>query len=217
MIRMWGLLKSQCLPVFCRFSDNCDVLVTVYRLLTKLALNPNEPDDLLLDECCLLPNQVSIPSLPVVSQKAALVNGVLNHVPVFVSVDELVQFREQLTNSLLSILLPVRVQLRARQLQDQLGIVVLQQQLVDEFNGLYQAPAARKEAQQFASKVLALWGLVGDRYHRKVSGNEVLGAAMEQGVSLRWILGLAECMLIESCEYSNLIKDFITITFLLCR
>lgn len=89
MIRMWGLLKSQCLPVFCRFSDNCDVLVTVYRLLTKLALNPNEPDDMLLDECCLLPNQVSIPSLPVVSQKAALVNGVLNHVPVFVSVEEL--------------------------------------------------------------------------------------------------------------------------------
>lgn len=87
MIRMWGLLKSQCLPVFCRFSDNCDVLATIYRLLTKLALNPNEPDDMLLDECCLLPNQVSIPNLPVVSQKAALVSAVLNHVPVFVSID----------------------------------------------------------------------------------------------------------------------------------
>lgn len=87
MIRMWGLLKSQCLPVFCRFSDNCDVLATIYRLLTKLALNPNEPDDMLLDECCLLPNQVSIPNLPVVSQKAALVSAVLNHIPVFVSID----------------------------------------------------------------------------------------------------------------------------------
>lgn len=85
MIRMWGLLKSQCLPVFCRFSDNCDVLATIFRLLTKLALNPNEPDDVLLDECCLLPNQVSIPNLPVVSQKAALVSAVLNNVPQFVS------------------------------------------------------------------------------------------------------------------------------------
>lgn len=87
MIRMWGLLKSQCLPVFSRFSD-CDVLSTVYRLLTKLALNPNEPDDLLLDECCLLPNQVSIPTLPVVSQKAPLIGAVLSHVPVFVSINE---------------------------------------------------------------------------------------------------------------------------------
>lgn len=87
LIRMWGLLKSQCLPIFFKFSDNCDVLATVYRLLTKLALNPNEPDDVLLDECCLLPNQVSIPTLPVVSQKAPLVSGVLNHVPVFVSID----------------------------------------------------------------------------------------------------------------------------------
>lgn len=85
MIRMWGLLKSQCLPVFGRFSDNCDVLATIFRLLTKLALNPNEPDDVLLDECCLLPNQVSIPNLPVVSQKAALVSAVLNNVPQFVS------------------------------------------------------------------------------------------------------------------------------------
>lgn len=86
MIRMWGLLKSQCLPVFCRFSDNCDVLAIIYRLLTKLALNPNEPDDMLLDECCLLPNQVSIPSLPVISQKTAMVSTVLTHVPAFVSI-----------------------------------------------------------------------------------------------------------------------------------
>lgn len=85
MIRMWGLLKAQCLPVFCRFSDT-DVLATVFRLLTKLALNPMEPDDdSLLDECCLLPNQVSIPNMPVVSQKAALVSAILSNIPVFVS------------------------------------------------------------------------------------------------------------------------------------
>lgn len=62
MIRIWGLLKPQCLPTFTRSSDNQDILATIYRLLTKLALNPNEPDEMLLDECCALPSQVLIPT-----------------------------------------------------------------------------------------------------------------------------------------------------------
>lgn len=62
MIRIWGLFKPQCLPSFTRSSDSQDILSTIFRLLTKLALNPNEPDEMLIDECCALPSQVLIPS-----------------------------------------------------------------------------------------------------------------------------------------------------------
>lgn len=50
MMRIWGLLKPQCLPVFSRSAENLDILATLFRLLTRLALNPNEPDDVLLGE-----------------------------------------------------------------------------------------------------------------------------------------------------------------------
>lgn len=53
MMRIWGLLKPQCLPVFSRSTENLDILATLFRLLTRLALNPNEPDDLLLGECTI--------------------------------------------------------------------------------------------------------------------------------------------------------------------
>lgn len=48
VMRMWGLVRSQCLPVFSRSAENLDVLATLYKLLTRLTLNPNEPDDILL-------------------------------------------------------------------------------------------------------------------------------------------------------------------------
>lgn len=47
-MRMWGLVRSQCLPVFSRSAENVDVLATLYKLLTRLTLNPNEPDEVLL-------------------------------------------------------------------------------------------------------------------------------------------------------------------------
>lgn len=50
MIRIWGLLKPQCLPVFSSSADNLDILSTLFRALTRLALNPNEPDEVLLGE-----------------------------------------------------------------------------------------------------------------------------------------------------------------------
>lgn len=62
IIRIWGLLKPSCLPQFLKSTDN-DVLLTIFKLLTKLALNPNDPDEYLLDECCLLPNQVLVQQL----------------------------------------------------------------------------------------------------------------------------------------------------------
>lgn len=48
---MWGLVRAQCLPVFSRSAENLDVLATLYKLLTRLTLNPNEPDELLLGKC----------------------------------------------------------------------------------------------------------------------------------------------------------------------
>ncbi|KAH8400804.1 hypothetical protein KR009_001077 [Drosophila setifemur] len=61
MIRIWGLLNTQCLPVYTKTMDNIDVLVILFRLLTRLAQNPAEPDELLLDECSLLSKQLLIP------------------------------------------------------------------------------------------------------------------------------------------------------------
>ncbi|XP_033214135.1 mediator of RNA polymerase II transcription subunit 16-like [Belonocnema kinseyi] len=66
IIRIWGLLRSSCLPVFLRSVDNLDVLALLFRLLSKL-VPPNgdaqQIDDSLIDECCLLPNQILIPQL----------------------------------------------------------------------------------------------------------------------------------------------------------
>lgn len=48
MMRIWGLLRPQCLPVFSRSAENLDILATLFKLLTRLALSPQDPDELLL-------------------------------------------------------------------------------------------------------------------------------------------------------------------------
>lgn len=48
MIRIWGLLNTQCLPVFSPSVENLELLATLFRLLTRLALSPTEPDEGLL-------------------------------------------------------------------------------------------------------------------------------------------------------------------------
>ncbi|RWS13475.1 mediator of RNA polymerase II transcription subunit 16-like protein [Dinothrombium tinctorium] len=65
LIRIWGLLNEKCLPVFTKLtSDDADVIELLFKLLTKTVLSiGSEPDESLLDECCLLPNQVLIPQL----------------------------------------------------------------------------------------------------------------------------------------------------------
>ncbi|XP_061894953.1 mediator of RNA polymerase II transcription subunit 16 [Entelurus aequoreus] len=69
MIRIWGLLKSGCLPTFTATSDSQDSLQLLFRLLTKLWLcsledaPPQDPDESLIDECCLLPSQLLVPSM----------------------------------------------------------------------------------------------------------------------------------------------------------
>jgi mediator of RNA polymerase II transcription subunit 16 len=77
MIRIWGLLRPQCLPVFWRSADNLDILATLFRLLTKLAPKPTDPDDQLLDECCLLPNQVLIPQIQLNTPRTSLSSPIL--------------------------------------------------------------------------------------------------------------------------------------------
>lgn len=92
MIRIWGLLKPGCLPTFTAMSDNQDSMQLLFRLLTKLWLcckaaapapapaqrarslpgfshaaredgPPQDPDESLIDECCLLPSQLLVPSM----------------------------------------------------------------------------------------------------------------------------------------------------------
>ncbi|XP_057167382.1 mediator of RNA polymerase II transcription subunit 16 isoform X2 [Ursus arctos] len=69
VIRIWGLLKPSCLPVYSATSDTQDSMSLLFRLLTKLWIccrdegPTSEPDEALVDECCLLPSQLLIPSL----------------------------------------------------------------------------------------------------------------------------------------------------------
>ncbi|XP_049826759.1 mediator of RNA polymerase II transcription subunit 16 isoform X2 [Aethina tumida] len=72
LIRIWGLLRPACLPVFIKSDGTLDVLALVFRLLSRLVQNVNEPDDALIDECCLLPSQVQIQPLQQTSNKIAL-------------------------------------------------------------------------------------------------------------------------------------------------
>ncbi|KTF87881.1 hypothetical protein cypCar_00001637, partial [Cyprinus carpio] len=68
MIRIWGLLKPGCLPIYTATSDNQDSMFLLFCLLTKLWLcsgdesHPQDADKTLIDECCLLPSQLLVPS-----------------------------------------------------------------------------------------------------------------------------------------------------------
>ncbi|XP_071450727.1 mediator of RNA polymerase II transcription subunit 16 [Hetaerina americana] len=60
LVRIWGLLRQSCLPTFVRSSESLDVLALLFRLLSRLAQS-TEPDEALIDDCCVLPSQVMIP------------------------------------------------------------------------------------------------------------------------------------------------------------
>jgi hypothetical protein len=47
IIRIWGLLRQSCLPVFVRSAENLDVLGLLFRLLSRL-IQTSEPDENLL-------------------------------------------------------------------------------------------------------------------------------------------------------------------------
>lgn len=48
LIRIWGLLRPTCLPVFTKSDANLDILALLFRLLSRLVQNVNEPDDTLI-------------------------------------------------------------------------------------------------------------------------------------------------------------------------
>ncbi|XP_025162588.1 mediator of RNA polymerase II transcription subunit 16 isoform X2 [Harpegnathos saltator] len=83
MIRIWGLLRPLCLPVFLRSADSLDGLALLFRLLSKLVQpagdtqQQQQVDDGLIDDCCLLPNQIMIPQLYQGNSITAIVSPVL--------------------------------------------------------------------------------------------------------------------------------------------
>ncbi|KAL8177694.1 UNVERIFIED_CONTAM: Mediator of RNA polymerase II transcription subunit 16 [Gekko kuhli] len=87
MIRIWGLLKPSCLPIYTATSDTQDSMSLLFRLLTKLWLccrdesHPSEPDDALIDECCLLPSQLLIPSIGWLPANDSIISKLQNKQP----------------------------------------------------------------------------------------------------------------------------------------
>jgi hypothetical protein len=51
IIRIWGLLRPTCLPVFVQIADNLDVLALCFKLLSRLVqTSQSEPDEALIGE-----------------------------------------------------------------------------------------------------------------------------------------------------------------------
>lgn len=48
LVRIWGLLRPACLPVFTKSDVGLDVLALLFRLLSRLVQNVNEPDEALI-------------------------------------------------------------------------------------------------------------------------------------------------------------------------
>ncbi|XP_050308117.1 mediator of RNA polymerase II transcription subunit 16 [Anthonomus grandis grandis] len=79
-IRIWGLLRPACLPVFIRSDASMDVLALLFRLLSRLVQNVNEPDDALVDDCCLLPSQVQVQQMQPINTRTALASSQLSQI-----------------------------------------------------------------------------------------------------------------------------------------
>lgn len=78
IFRMWGFISETCLPSYTKMTDSLDVLSLLFKLLTKTLLNHgSEPDETLLDECCLLPSQILIPSLDLGSHSEGIASPAL--------------------------------------------------------------------------------------------------------------------------------------------
>ncbi|KAL3286485.1 hypothetical protein HHI36_000991 [Cryptolaemus montrouzieri] len=72
LIRIWGLLRPACLPVFIKSDANLDILALLFRLLSRLVQNVNEPDESLIDDCCQLPSQVQVQQTQLAINRTAL-------------------------------------------------------------------------------------------------------------------------------------------------
>ncbi|XP_043909732.1 mediator of RNA polymerase II transcription subunit 16 [Protopterus annectens] len=88
VFRIWGLLKPSCLPVYMATSDTQDNMIILFRLLTKLWLccqdenHITEPDDSLIDECCLLPSQLLIPGMDWLPVNDGIITKLQNKQPI---------------------------------------------------------------------------------------------------------------------------------------
>ncbi|KAH9423325.1 Mediator of RNA polymerase II transcription subunit 16 [Dermatophagoides pteronyssinus] len=60
IIRFWSLINANYVPSFNKMHENIDVISLIYKLLSKLVLSTEKIDETIIDECCVLPNQVMI-------------------------------------------------------------------------------------------------------------------------------------------------------------
>ncbi|KAJ8679407.1 hypothetical protein QAD02_015194 [Eretmocerus hayati] len=80
IIRIWGLLRPSCLPVFLKSADNIDVLGLIFQLLSRVVHTSNDTqqmDDQLIDDCCHLPDQIMIPPIHQVNSVTAVATPIL--------------------------------------------------------------------------------------------------------------------------------------------
>lgn len=65
ILRFWGIMNSTVLPTILKLQDNCDVIATIFKLLSKVVASAQSDkfEENLVDECCLLSNQVVIPQM----------------------------------------------------------------------------------------------------------------------------------------------------------
>lgn len=75
IMRIWGLINENCLPLFTNLNGDLDVIAHLFKLLTvRVCAVASEPDESLLEECYRLTNQVLV-NQPDLTLKA---RGVLN-------------------------------------------------------------------------------------------------------------------------------------------
>ena len=61
IMRIWGLINENCLPLFTTLNGDLDVIAHLFKLLTvRVCAVGAEPDESLLEECYRLPNQVLV-------------------------------------------------------------------------------------------------------------------------------------------------------------
>lgn len=77
IIYLWKLVNAHCLPIFTKMQDNFDVIATIFKLLSKIVSSPDKFDDCIVDDCCLLPNQVLIPQMDLCPKSIGIASPIL--------------------------------------------------------------------------------------------------------------------------------------------
>lgn len=77
IIRFWSLVDAKYAPSFNKMHEQIDVISLLFKLLSKLALSPEKIDESIIDECCLLPNQVMINQMDICLKSIGVANPAL--------------------------------------------------------------------------------------------------------------------------------------------